>query len=151
MVVRFKYLPFRTEPSPTIPDGSLHRPMIPIRVIGPVTDWAMFAFVDTGADETTLPRSIGDRVGATIDETVPLPVTGIGGQTLQGFSGDIHIEVRQGAELYRWRQRVRFASFARPEDEITILGHVGFLNYFTATFNGKKREITLKANGTFPK
>jgi hypothetical protein len=45
---------------------------------------------------------------------------------------------------------VSFLDFARTEDEIALLGHTGFLEFFTVTFNGERREVELTPNQNLP-
>jgi hypothetical protein len=43
-----------------------------------------------------------------------------------------------------------FYDFASSQDETVILGHAGFLDYFTATFEGRSAIVTLTANDDLP-
>ncbi len=149
--MKFRYRQYHVEPSPTCPDGILYRPMVPIRVIGLTGDASFRALLDSGSDETLLPRSIGDAIGAEIDEQETSRIAGIAGQTVETVLGTVEIELSLGTMTHRWSEQVRFVAFEHPEDEIAILGHAGFLNYFTATLDGRKHEVTLKANRTLPK
>ena len=44
-----------------------------------------------------------------------------------------------------WATRVGFYAGAKP-----VLGHAGFLDHFTAKFNGRAKLLTLTPNGTAP-
>jgi hypothetical protein len=52
---------------------------------------------------------------------------------------------RGGGGGYRWSARVGFHAGFR-----VMLGHSGFLDYFTASFNGRSRQLTPTPNGTAP-
>jgi hypothetical protein len=38
-----------------------------------------------------------------------------------------------------------------PYSSVVVLGHVGFLEFFSATFDGAASELTLIANDTLPR
>lgn len=73
-----------------------------------------------------------------------------GGQKLSMQFGDVEIEVAQGGERFRWTARVQFFEFSSPGDESLVLGHAGFLDYFTATFDGARSELILVPNEDLP-
>jgi hypothetical protein len=82
------------------------------------------------------------------DETIL--ASGVGGNVLPLIPGDVEFELINGEECYRWRVRVGFARFETAEDECAILGHVGALEHFTATFDGEEHRGTLVPNASFP-
>ena len=49
-----------------------------------------------------------------------------------------------------WNTPVCFFEFPTANEETVILGHAGFLDYFTATFDGKLGIVTLIPNDDFP-
>jgi len=50
----------------------------------------------------------------------------------------------------QWTATAQFFDFATTEEEMIILGHTGFLEYFTATFDGKFGALTLVPNDELP-
>lgn len=54
--------------------------------------------------------------------------------------------IRLKRKLHRWHVKVAFQD---GRDE-ALLGHIGFLEHFTATSNGPERYATLRPSGTFP-
>jgi hypothetical protein len=48
------------------------------------------------------------------------------------------------------KRRSRPYDFESPDEETVILGHSGFLDYFTATFDGEIAELILVANRGIP-
>lgn len=146
--MKFAYRKYEVDVSRTIPDGLLHRPTVPIRLIGSGGSIVVRGLLDTGADETIFPRSIAEMLGVELEEAEAVPVAGIGGHPVMAVLGTVDMEVGKGKQRVRWRQQVRFATFARADDEEAILGHAGFLDFFTATFDGKKHEVTLLPNKT---
>ncbi|HEY3966669.1 MAG TPA: hypothetical protein VGM05_19055 [Planctomycetaceae bacterium] len=77
-------------------------------------------------------------------------MTAFGGQQLATWFGDIILEIGSDAECYRWQAHVQFFEFPSPDEESLILGHSGFLDYFTAVFDGEQEILTLTPNGDLP-
>lgn len=148
--MKFAYQRYEVEPTAALPEGVLYRPEIPIRVIGPTGDASFLALIDTGADETILPRSIGEAVGVTIDDSHQSDVAGIGGQLVSVSYGEVEFELRASSrKTYRWSAIVGFAA-VEPEAASAILGHAGCLNYFRLRCDVEQCEVELKPNGLFP-
>jgi hypothetical protein len=148
--MKFPYLQYLTPPSPTTPSGILHRPKIPIRIVGGVGIFPTLALVDPGSDDTLLPLSVGRLVGAKIDPTQSWQVEGIGGQAVAVILGEVGFELTDGTQTFRWSAKVGFVDFADPEDEATIVGHAGFLDYFRAIFDGHRRTLEIEVTPAFP-
>jgi hypothetical protein len=141
--MKFPYQRYEVEPSATIPDGVLFRPELPIRVIGLTGDAALLVLADTGADETLLPRSVGELIGAEVDEARTWSVAGFGGQEVAVVLAEVELELGSRAKTHRWRTKVGLVDFPNPEDETAVLGHVGFFDHFTAHFNTRRRQLTI--------
>ena len=67
---------------------------------------------------------------------------GIGGATSAHY-GTVDLEIREGPSIFRWSAYVGF--YAEVD---AILGHKGFLNVFTAIFDGRGHHLELTPNGT---
>ncbi len=104
---------------------------------------SLLALADTGADETILPRSVGDLIGAAIDEAVTWTVTGVGGQHVGVTLARVELALVSSRTVYRWRAAVGLVDFSNPDDEVAVLGHVGFFDQFTAHFNTRRRQVTV--------
>ncbi len=143
--MRFAYRPFEVRPTPAQPGVSvIYRPLIPVRVIGSTGDLALLALLDTGADETLLPGFLVPRIGVEIDPDAQARFRGVGGQLVTASYGRVELEARTRRQSYRWPAMVGFLEGSPA----AILGHAGFLQYFTATFNSQRRQVTLTANDT---
>ena len=105
--------------------------------------------VDTGSDNTILPKSVADRLGVPLVGTGP-PATVFGGHHVQLLVGDVTLQLEAEGEVLRWTAQVHFFDFVDEEDETVILGHSGFLDYFTATFDGKQGTLNLIPNDELP-
>ena len=148
--MRFPYWSYQVTPTPTLPSGLLSRPEVPLRITGPAGTITLLTLVDSGADETLFPRSIGDAVGAVIDDSVTWLMGGIGGQEVHASPGDVQLELMSPGQSYRWTVTVAFVSFSDPADEQAILGHVGCLAFFRTTFDGEAGELEMQPASTFP-
>ncbi len=145
--MRFPYRPFEVIPTPAQPGVPIiYRPLIPVRVIGSTGDLTLLGLLDTGADETLLPGFIVPHIGVHIDPESRAQFRGVGGQLVTVSYGRADLEVRTRQRSYRWSATLAFLEAST----MPILGHAGFLQYFTATFNGPRRRVTLTANDTLP-
>jgi hypothetical protein len=141
--MKFPYQRYAVEASPVFSRGLVYRPEITLRLIGGAGDATIHALVDTGADGTLFPQSIGEAIGATIYETNTAIVRGLGGELLTVVAGEVEIEVADGDEYHRWKMNVGFTALDDPHDEVAILRHAGFLDYLRTTFDGQARELQL--------
>ncbi len=148
--MKFPYRSYQVMPTPTLPGGILSRPEIPLHITGPGGTISVLALVDTGADETLLPRSVGDDVGAIIDDSIRWPLGGIAGQEIHASPGEVELKLMGPDRSYRWTVTVAFVSFPDPADEQAILGHAGFLASFRALFDGESGELEIQPVATFP-
>lgn len=106
--------------------------------------------MDTGADETLLPRSIGDAIGAMIDDTQTWPVSGLSGQAVPVVLGEVELELTGNGQTFRWTTKLGFVAFADPADEVAILSHAGFLDFFRVVCEGHAHELEVLVTPSFP-
>ncbi len=137
------------------PDGDefflFRRPEIPIPVVGPAGSAAYVGLVDTGSDNTILPKSVADYLGITI-QPMPGPAANVfGGQRVQLLAGETILKLEADGEILAWRAAVCFFEFTSETEESVILGHSGFLDYLTATFDGQLATLTLTPNDELPR
>lgn len=128
----------------------IYRPVVYARIHGPDRVADLRCLVDTGADFTLFPRSLADKLGIPVDDSVSQAIFGISGTPLRAAPADTELELTDGVESYRWTATALFVSFPRPADQQTLFGHKGFLEYFTASFDGERRELELIPNSTLP-
>jgi hypothetical protein len=139
--MRFPYQSYPVRGAGTTRSVLVHRPVFPVHVIGLKGDANLMGLADTGADDTLLLDSLIGPLGVVIAPGDQAVIVGIdGGMTVVRY-GTVDLELPG----YRWSARVGFHASFR-----TVFGHVGFLDYFTATFNGRRRYVTLTPNATAP-
>ncbi len=123
----------------------VYRPKARIRIVGPKGADELLALVDTGADETLLPVDLAETLGLELRDEDRTVVLDIVGNSTTIWYVTINLEVLIPGDGPCWSARVGFYLGRKP-----ILGHSGFLNHFTARFDGRAKTLTLTPNGTAP-
>jgi hypothetical protein len=127
----------------------LRRPGIPVVIIGPQGSATYIGLVDTGSDNTIFPKSVADYLGIPCE-----PITGaanvFGGHRVQLLNGNAVLKLEVDGDSCAWNAALCFYDFPSPEDETVIFGHNGFLDYFTATFDGELGVLTSLPNSELP-
>lgn len=126
------------------------RPEIEFHLIGVVRKLQLIGLVDTGSDFTILPKSAADFAGIPLQPAEESTARLFSGQAVSLLRGDVQLELRGREHSVLWHTEVFFYDFAVSTDETVILGHAGFLDYFTATFDGLEAMLTLMPNETIP-
>jgi len=128
----------------------IFRPEVRIRLHGPNGSEDFLGLVDTGADNTILPESVAHALGIPLVPGKGPAARAFGGQEIAISYADVDLELIHADGPLRWRARVYF--LADPADEeALILGHQGFLDYFTATFVGEECVLELVPNSYLPR
>jgi hypothetical protein len=151
-MIRFPDRPhvLKLPPPPTLPAGSTSRlrPMVAMRIIGPIGRWRDFrrAIVDSGADDTLFPADAATLIGASLlsstGHSVLWQVT-----TYPLRFGRVELELSGGGLLDRWSAIVGFCSAPLS---YPLLGNTGFLEYFNAVFHGADHVLELDPILAFP-
>ena len=128
----------------------LMRPEIPVTVIGSRGRATYSALVDTGADNVVFPRSVADELGIELHPSERCQATGFGGGTVSLLSGQATLEIGDAQERLRWTTRVLFNDCEPEQDEIVLLGYLGFLEFFQANFDGPKGWLELTPSARLP-
>jgi len=147
--LRFPYGQYEVEPTPGQPEQTIvYRPVIPIGITGEAGTAVFYGLLDTGADETLLPKKVADLIGIKANTSQTSTVMSASGEMTVSY-GRVTIEIGHGRQKYRWGAIVGIVE--QPWQE-ALLGHIGFLRYFDVTFLGAKQEVKLKRNTIpFPK
>ena len=143
--MRFDYAEREVDPLPgEFGFQVVHEPIVLVRFSGPAGSWLIRGLLDTGASMTLVPRSFMGKLGVVPGERARL-ATAAGGLNIQ--LGTLDLELRSGRSAYLWSAQVGFVPRA---DNLALLGHAGFLDHFAVTFDGLRKRVTLRPNGTFP-
>jgi len=146
--------PYTLNIVPSIETGDeivLLRPEVPLRVYGSTGHIDLLALVDTGADSSVFPLSIARDLGIETTRGTGPGATAFGGQRIALSFADVVLELSQDDTDIRWLARVHFADFPDGNETAVIVGHEGFLDYFTATFIGAECVLDLQPNDDIPR
>src|SRR4051812_29988541 len=91
--VRFAYHSHVVRGVGTARYALIHRPMLPIRVIGPSGDETLLGLADTGADDTLLPDFLIGPLGVAIIPGDHAAIVGINGGTTIVRYGMVDLEL----------------------------------------------------------
>lgn len=145
----FPYKRYSINASRIIPRNVLYRPMVPLRILGPKDDVYFWALVDTGADETLLPRSIGEALGIKIDDKQSGWIGSFGGGRLPVAPGEVELELSRDGQTIKWSAMIGFVPFEDPAEEIALLGHAGCLELFHVLFDGEAQQLEITPSSAF--
>ena len=147
--MKFNYTAIVSIASDTGEPMVLFRPEVGMRVHGPGGSRDFLALVDTGADNTILPESIAHDLDIPVHPCQGPAATAFGGQQITLSYADVELELVHDDGNLRWFPRVYFVC-GDADQETIILGHQGFLDYFTATFDGEDCTVNLQPNSYLP-
>ena len=148
--MKWNYRRIEVDRSRICPSGIVYRPMATMRIRGSVGSAYLRALIDTGADHTLLPFSAAEHIGAELFLDEQDAARGVSGHEIAIIPGRVELELLGESESLRWIAVIGFAKFATPEDECSIFGHAGCLEYFSATFDGVTRSVELMPRVTLP-
>ncbi|MBX9625242.1 MAG: retroviral-like aspartic protease family protein [Gemmataceae bacterium] len=123
------------------------RPVFNVTVIGPGGVWGGPALLDTGADDTVFPDFVAANVGLDLSAAPTGAASGVGTVGYPIRYAEVRLRVLDGTELREWPARVGFT--AAPLKR-ALLGYAGFLQFFTAAFDGERERVELAVNGRYP-
>jgi hypothetical protein len=148
--MKFSYSAFL---SPALDSGEeviIFRPEVPRRIFGSTASAVYMALVDTGADNTILPLSIARELKIITRKAKGPGATAFGGQQIPLSYADVELEISDEQTSLRWHARVHFFDFPDTEPETLVVGHQGFLDFFTAVFDGAQMTLDLDSNEDMP-
>lgn len=148
--MRFSYTGLISLAPDTGEPTAIFRPEIPITLYSPLGSRGILALVDTGADNTIFPEAAARVLGIPLVEARGPAARVFGGQAISLSYADVEVEVVHSGGVWRWRPQVFFMAMG-ADDETVVLGHQGFLEYFTALFIGDECVLDLVPNADLPK
>jgi hypothetical protein len=141
--MKWLYHPYAVDKSRICPSGVVFRLEAKLCVRGATGEAIVRALIDTGADHTLLPISISRDVGAELFPQERDAAKGVGGHEIAVIPGRVQLELISDEESRAWDAVIGFAQFDNPEEECSILGHSGCLEYFLAAFDGVTQVVEL--------
>jgi hypothetical protein len=143
--VRFPYISVPTH-RPTRPFRD--RPVMAVRLFGPLDSRLRDGLLDTGADETIFEEALAPLIGINLRQAEARAVDLVGRpKPVPCRYATVQLRITDGPrETYEWTAVVGFAA---TRLRYQLLGHAGFLEFFDAEFRGADREVILTPNRSF--
>lgn len=153
--MRFGYAKSLIKPAPGFEAGLIYQPKIAVVLVGPIGQIRFNALVDTGSDQTILPAFEIEKItGIRINRSEVAEVRG----RLEDHREELYLGENCMLRLSDEDEQIEFSSsiwFSDDNDSPAILGHSGFLEFFSITFDGLHREVVIipheKFSGTIKK
>jgi len=117
--------------------GLISKPVIPVSVIGPERRIKLFMLLDSGADISMIPYSVGETLGIELDMSTRSEARGIGESSVPYVLGRIRLQI----ENYEISARVGWALI---EEVPLILGRLDVFEAFAIEFREFEDKILLK-------
>ena len=144
----FPYLALPTK-GPVAPLGGAmirYRPILPVRVFGPLGSRLLDGCIDCGSDDTIFPLSIARKLGIDLTGAFQGEASPIGGTTVPYSYAAVTLRVSDGIETCEWQAMVGFVDLPL---RWALLGHAGFLDFFDTELRGARREAFMTPNSMF--
>lgn len=94
--MKLPYSSYEIQATPAHPDiFVVYRPVIPFRAIGTTDSAVFYGLLDTGADETILPKAMADLIGMAVDPTQTAIATSASGDLPIAY-GQVTLELPKG-------------------------------------------------------
>ncbi len=117
--------------------GSILKPIIPASIIGPGREVKAFMLLDSGADISMIPYSVGETIGLELDISTRSEVQGIGEATVPYVLGQVKIKI----ENFEIAARIGWALI---EEVPFILGRLDVFKAVAIEFREFENRILLK-------
>lgn len=127
--MRFPYLPLPTrQPVPSLGGAQVrYRPVLAVRLFGPLGSRPYDGCIDTASDDTIFPRSLAQALGIDLTKAPQGEARPVSGLVIPYFYARVTLRVTDGFEECEWQATVGFADLPL---RWALLGHAGFLEFF---------------------
>ncbi len=149
MSLRFPYLQVAMGRPIVSLGGRVHRPrpVIGVAIRGPAGIIPYDGLLDTGSDDVLFPEDVAALIGIDLTNAPQGMASAFGQRAIPVRYAEAILLTADNQERREWRAWVSFAPVVR---RYALLGHAGFLQYFTSTFHGDREEVELTVNGIYP-
>ncbi|MBP87544.1 MAG: hypothetical protein CMJ64_12600 [Planctomycetaceae bacterium] len=144
--MNFPYLRYATRDG-----GIVYRPVVPVDLAGPDGEVDFYGLVDTGSDDSLIPRFVANELGLEIDDGQITEVVGLGSERVAVASAQVELRISDGSESVSWHATVGVVGTDEEDADFVILGHNSCLDFFTAIFDGDHRLLQRAANSKLPR
>jgi len=121
--------------------------VISLTLIGPRGTQLLDGLIDSGADAILVPEYVAATIGIDLTTAAEETTRGIGGVRVTARYADVTMRIAAQNERREWTALVGFAPIGKRN---AILGHAGFLQYFTTILYGDLEFVELTSNSLYP-
>ena len=148
--MKFPYMAVPTrQPVPSLGGRQVrHRSVIAVLLTGAATPQLRDGLLDTGADDTAFSDAVATALGIDLSQAEQRSISLAGRpQPVVCRYAQVQLRISDGIETFEWPATVGFVS-ARLH--YALLGQAGFLQFFSAEFDGEAHIVTLTPKPSFP-
>jgi hypothetical protein len=124
-----------------------YRPVVSIRVFGPMRSLLYYGCLDCACDDTIFPMSLARKLDIDLTGAPQGRAYAVGGVITPISFAAVTLRLSDGVEIYEWQATVGFVDLPL---RWALLGHAGFLDYFDTELRGARREVVISTNTLFP-
>lgn len=117
--------------------GHILKPIIPVSIIDPKRGVRVFMLLDSGADISMIPYSVGETLGLELDMSTRSEIQGIGESSVPYVLGQVRIQIENFEILIR-------IGWALIEEVPFILGRLDVFKTIAIEFREFENKILLK-------
>ncbi len=124
------------------------RPVVAILLTGTATPQLRDGLLDTGAHDTVFSDAVATALGLDLANAEQRPISLAGRpQPVICRYAMIRLRITDGIEIFEWPATV---GFINARLHYGLLGQAGFLQFFSADFDGESNAVTLTPKPSFP-
>ena len=127
--------------------NSVVRPMVPVVISHPTTGsvQGFYALVDTGADSCLIPSGVANILGCDLKSGKPNKAKGVGSLDMETWKHSLIINLlTPDRKKIAWTSIPSMIACSETHDLPLILGNIGFLQYFKATFDYPRKALFIE-------
>ena len=128
--------PFKKRQSKRL--GEVLKPLIPVRLVGPESSETVLMLLDSGADLSLIPYSVGEAIGLEPDMSRRSEIQGVGEGSVPYILSRVQISI--GATKVPVR-----IGWTLIEEVPLLLGRLDVFRHFAIEFRTFENEILLRA------
>lgn len=128
---------YNFEPRITESFGQILEPVIPVRIMGPQADVELFMLIDSGADVSLIPFSIGELLGLQVDLGNRREASGVGEGAVPYILSETRLRIAEAEVPAR-------IGWALIDEVPLILGRLDVFRQFSIEFREFENKIIVE-------
>ncbi len=147
MIIPYTPCPVRSGVPALFGAMTVPRPILPVRITGPLGGRLRDGLLDSGSDETILDPTLAPLIGVDLKTSLEREIHLVGRGRVRCRYATVQLRITDGiGETYEWDAIVGFTPFPLVRN---LLGFGGFLQFFDTSFLGADEEVILTPNTLF--